>query len=611
MIHKIPQSWDYNDSLEMLFLFYQRADELLSENTPDSYALPLHNAVSLVCEMSEVLALLKKYGSVNNYYMQYIPPIIEEFIVLLEKDYILKRMLGRRLDSIKTGFIEAEKTSAHLETWINVFAQTCSVGKYREAYKAEICRLITSTTDKEKLLYCTANYFTYLMWIGYTREHLYISTKKYFNSNSIRISSSNQICAFLDSFTDTEKEFSFLVLMDVESLEYFDRISDNSLFGKNLHILDISKERKDLEKDFKAAELFRDLDKLNHNSGPHTKLAIVRYIDEALDPYISAIRFRDYTQFVQTYARYYKHFNSSKQVYKFLVETETKNHFVELKLPNKLYKRPYIDQDTIDSRIKNILSYSDKAYSAFWAITKAIDMHADTLDSRDTTTILKGFWTALETLFSNPVSDAGRENVIKSMIPIIQKTYLLKSLRNLYHLLKEAVSDKELLKLEISDFPSFVEYFSSFDENSAEMKKIYALLAQNPLLRTRLFSVRKKLKTGKKIDECLSTHRDKIEWQVKRIYRMRNISTHLGTRVTGVDVAVNHLHNYFDYMVNYMLCKLENGDYIQNTSSVVFEAKNDTRIHHELLKDNKPLSRDNYLEYLFGPDQNLIYYQFE
>ena len=111
--------------------------------------------------------------------------------------------------------------------------------------------------------------------------------------------------------------------------------------------------------------------------------------------------------------------------------------------------------------------------------------------------------------------------------------------------------------------------------------------------------------------QFLEKHRVRIEWQLRRIYRIRNIATHLGTDIDGIDIVVNHLHNYFDFVVNYMLCKSENGDAVINTSTAVFEAKNDNRIYIELLKGDESLSESNYLHYLFGPDTNLINYQFE
>ena len=174
-----------------------------------------------------------------------------------------------------------------------------------------------------------------------------------------------------------------------------------------------------------------------------------------------------------------------------------------------------------------------------------------------------------------------------------------------------AISESTMKGLGILDFNGFVQYFSAHTENSEEMKKIYENLSQNPLLRSRLFSLRKTLTDGKSIMLFLDSHKARIEWQIKRLYRMRNIATHLGVEVSGANIAVNHLHNYFDYAVNYMLCKEESGDYVISSAAVVFEAKNDNRIHAELLKENKPLSLDNYISYLFGPDENLINYQFE
>ena len=50
MIYRIPENWDYNESLELLYLFYQKADELLSETSPNTYSLPLHNSMTLLSE---------------------------------------------------------------------------------------------------------------------------------------------------------------------------------------------------------------------------------------------------------------------------------------------------------------------------------------------------------------------------------------------------------------------------------------------------------------------------------------------------------------------------------------------------------------------------------
>ena len=172
MIYRIPENWDYNESLELLYLFYQKADELLSETSPNTYSLPLHNSMTLLSEAEEIFNLLNEYEMVAEYYGKYIPPILEELLEQLEDDYILKRILDSRLFSIRTGLIEAQKNPTHLKEWLNVFKQACTASKYRKAYSAEISHLVKDTKDKNKLLYSTTCYFISLIHLGYSREYI-------------------------------------------------------------------------------------------------------------------------------------------------------------------------------------------------------------------------------------------------------------------------------------------------------------------------------------------------------------------------------------------------------------------------------------------------------
>lgn len=610
MIYRIPENWDYNESLELLYLFYQKADELLSETSPNTYSLPLHNSMTLLSEAEEIFNLLNEYEMVAEYYGKYIPPILEELLEQLEDDYILKRILDSRLFSIRTGLIEAQKNPTHLKEWLNVFKQACTASKYRKAYSAEISHLVKDTKDKNKLLYSTTCYFISLIHLGYSREYIYTSTKKFFSNKDKKINNINQIDEYFNLFSCHREEYSFLILMDIDSIEYMDSISDNLIVSRQIKRVDVAKEREELCKDYIAENLIKEFDKKVRETDPKRKMAIVRFQDRTYDPYCSAEKFCDYIRFIQTFPRYFKHLYFTKQVYK-IIYLASDGHYKEIKLPGKMNKRPFIEQDRIDLRIRNILNAKSMGFDAFNSITQAIVMHSEAFDARSTAMLLRTFWTALETLFLSRKSNSTRENVVNSLIPIIQKTYILKNLRAIYAQLCRAVERRYLLELGIAKFEAFVKFFSEHSENSPEMKEIYAYLSTNPLLRIRLYALRKDLRDGENISKFLDAHKIRVDWQIKRLYRMRNIATHLGVEISGTDIAANHLHNYFDYVVNYMLCKSENGDYVISTAAVVFEAKNDNQIYYERLKDNKPLSKDNYLVYLFGPDSNLIKYQFE
>jgi len=613
MINHPPENWEYNDSMEMLFLFYQCSDELLSEITPDSYALPLHNTLTLLREVEDVFFLLKEHGAIGEFYLKYIPPIIEEFLQQAEKDYLFKALLGARFSSILTGFKEAEKESSHLQDWLELVRTLFTTKEYLNVFREEIIKLVTTTKKKCKLLCCISNFYSTLRWIGYSREYLYRTTKQYFANQKITANDTKTIANFLNIFDGKPKQYDFLILLDVDSIEYIDSISEDNDKSMNIEKIDIEKERDELEKDPIAAKMLHEYESWSARlSKAHKKLAIVRYSDDDLDPFAVAYNFSKRVAFLQAFARYFKHFYFSKQIYVFLQKDDS-GRYLKIIPHSNLQKRPFVEQSIIDSRIRNIIYVKSMGPRAYHSIARAINMHAEAFDSRSTLTIFKTFWTALEALFSSENVAPTRDKIFKGVLQIIQKTYILKKMRALFVQLNDAVSLQERENLSIDSFDSFLCYFARYKADSSEMKKIYALLKDNPLLRTRLFTMRKDFNKGKDIKKILDDHSKKIEWQLKRLYRIRNIATHLGRELNGAEVALNHLHNYFDFIVNYMLCKAENDNYVASTSAVVFEAKNDNQIYDEFLKTKKDedLSGDNYLNLLFGPDKNLVKYQFE
>ena len=610
MIDKIPETWEYSDDLEMLYFFYQVTDELLSEITPDTYSLPSHNSLSLVYEIIETYSLLEKQNSIDGYYAKYIPPIIDELLVKIKEDHLLKKLLDKRLASIVSGLEESKKNNILLTKWLELFQQSCSAAEYRRLYKNEIINLVVGTKDKIKLLYCIKNFYISLTAAGYSREYLYVSAKRFFDNNSIKINSKNQIRDFLAPFTCALTKYEFLILMDMKSIEYLNNISDNINITKDIQKVDVDKERSLLCNDRVAESLVREYEIKKSRARDYQQIEIVRMSDKEFDPYRSMIKFRDYVHFLQTFKQYFVHHHRTKQVFAFLLKKQD-GGYVKLDIPNELKKRPFVSQELIDSRIKNILSMNSLGYDAFFSLARAMEMHADAFDSSNTSK-LRSFWTALETLFSVPGNNnITRDNVIHSTLAIVQKTYILKIMRALFAQVSATIPEDDLKNIGIFEFPSFVRYFSAHKEDSVEMKLIYGKLGNNPLLRSRIFAMRKKFGSGTAISKLLKEHNTKIEWQLQRLYRIRNISTHLGTEIAGTETAINHLHNYFDYVVNYMLCKSENGNFVPNIAALVFESKNDIKIHLELLKSEEPLSDNNYMHYLFGPDINLIKYQFE
>ena len=582
----------------------------MSETTPDTYALPLHNTMTLWGEMKEIFDLLVEHEGIEKYYSKYIPPIIDEFLDNLADDPILKRIVGKRLSTIKTGFEEAKQRHEVLQRWLDAMQQICTPGQYYRAYREEIIRLVTKTKDKLLLMQYVARFYVCLINAGYSREYLYISAKKYFDNRRIKISAPEVITAFLNQYNFNKEKYYFLILMDFDLIEYLGSIIKNDRLDLHIRRVNTKTELRDLEKDKACRELIAEYHQRLKDAKTHEKPALVRIEDIAIDPYSSVLDFVGFVNSLQAYTRYFKHYYYSKQVFKVLLQEET-GYYREIKISERFHKRPFVSQEVIDLRIKNILTRKSMGKQATISIQKAIAMHSEAFDTRSTASILRTLWTATETLFSNPVTTTTRENAMNSVLPIVQKTYVLKRLRTLYFQLNNAVQTSELQQLDIRNFQTFVLYFSKYKADSKEMKEVYSLLSDNLLLRSRLFTIRKEMDSAESVRKMLADHERKVEWQLRRIYRIRNIITHLGREVNGMQTAAIHLHNYFDYVVNYMLCKIENNDYIVSTAAVVFESQNDVRTHSEMLKNQRTLSENNYMEILFGPDPKLLEYKFE
>lgn len=610
MINKVPSNWQYDSSMEMMFLFYQTSEELLNKKTCDTYALPHHNSITLLVEIKNVNNLLLKYNMIDEHYNAYICPLIDEFLHELTSDKILKSFLGERVEKIRNGFEVAKKNPSELELWISLVMQSCTIREYIIAYKNRIIELVNNECDKDELIACIKKYFISLIEAGYTKNYIYENLMYFFNNEKFNICDDTYLKKFLSTFTFDRKEFEFFVLINMDDIEYIDSIDSNFKIMNHLKKVDYEAERETLCQDKDINKLFTIYDKTQKNP-KIKKLEIVRMKGVDIDPYNCICDLRDEIEFIQNIIYYFKHVYSYNKVIRILLKTKEGN-CKWIRIPEEIQRNNNIVTQTnvINRRIRNILMTKAMSRETAKVLFHVLDLHAESINSKSVSVFIKTFWTALERVFSDKDNKTIKEKVIVSVLSIIQKTYLLKVFCNLYNQLKSAVAHEHLVSIDIDSFDGFVAFFASHENSSTEMRKLSAMLGDNPLLRFRIFDLRKKLKDTKHINSFLEEHKKRIDWQLNRIYRVRNIITHLGIDIKNMESSAMDIHNYFDYIINYILCKTENEHYVRNIPSLVFEAKNDNEIYSKILKQKCDLDGNNYQKLLFGPDFRIIKYNF-
>lgn len=607
MINEIPKNWTYSPDLEMLFLFFQCSEECLNIESPDTYKIPMHTSISLCHEALTIYSKLKSINKLSEYYSKYIPCILDELIFSIHKDKILKNIFGSRLFRFISALEEAKNNPEKIKNWLSFILRTCDEEKYLDACQKEIIELVIQGKDKNMLIEYTNKYFSLLVSTRHSQKYVHGTVKRFFMGPS-KITQREQIKDLFSLLTPDLHTFELIVLINNYTIEYFSQINPELKKETEIVEFDIEQERKNLN-DSEAGRIFlKKYDTFMRKKYYADNVIAIKHIVKAPDLYSASENFQSFLKRLQAVIIYFTHRDMKKEIFDTIVKIDDK--YISIPKQKILEKRPIYKPDRIKQKIACLMGENSCSPRALNTLFRAFFLHAEAINSDSTKMMLRNFWIAMEALYSSP-GERSEDDVLHSTLHIIQNTYILKILRTIFFQIQSSCSEDQLRKISIQDFKSFVMFFAENDTESEEFKQLTGLLLKNPLLRFRIYCLRKTLSKCKDIKEMLNIHEKKIKWQLQRIYRARNMATHLSFELPYTKQAIGNLHNYFDYTINYFLCKIENNDYVESLSALVFEAKIDNQIHEEILKKEDLLNKDNFVDILFGPDRYLITYEFE
>lgn len=565
--------------------------------------------MSLCAEAKKTFFILKSQHSLDEYYSKYLPIIIREIIDSIHADKILKKKIGLRLESVISGLNESLKNQRALVRWLDQIFLSCSIEEYIEAHKIAIIECIINNKEKTELMRLAKNFWTSIISYGYSIRYVsqILRTFIYTNYSNFSVPS---LTSIFDKFDLVKKKIEILSIVDNQIWEYFCNLDIGVEQSIKISELDFEPLKEKLTKHEALSIFYKKYTRLiaqNNNN----KIKMVKFTSMNYDHYQSLQSLKSIFEQLNDILSYFKHETSHRHIFDCVyIDLET---IRPVKQPKSLGYRPYINQDIIDKRVLSLFTKKKISHSALNSLISSLSLHSDALSLQSESLMLRTFWSAAETLFATNNTTSEKENAIYSILHIERKTYTLKILRGNFFQLQQHIKEKSFWEDELSirNFSDYVEFFVKTEINGVNFKRLYSKLGTNPLLRSRTFQLKKKLSSPKSIFDLLEAHYNKIYMQLCRIYRARNLSTHAGIELPHNRQLLTNLHNYFDYVLNYMFCKMENGHQITSIQSIVLEAKNDNSIHNEFLKKQSDITLSNYKECLFGPDNNLILYEFE
>lgn len=608
MISTPPNNFKYTEETKNLFLFFQCLNEITFDFSPDSYKANSLNTHTLCIEAYNIYNYLLSDHN-EKYFNHYIPDILDEIIYNLKNDNVAKALMDKRLNRYMTILEESKKNSNVFETNIRNILHFFDGTKYYNAIVKKLKELVCGKKNEREIIRLTNDFVCELIHLGYSKQHIYNVTIDFFQKN--KIESTDVIDDYFSNYNFKSSEWKIITFVDGKLLRHYDTALKDIIYADGIAISNFSEADLSLliSKD-------RDFDWLNKNwhglKMCGNNVNMIKANVTSLDPFQAYKRLMGYLKSISNFIT--------------IFDNENKFSFNKIACLNYIYKKTIFVKRPMEKRVRQYgQDYAVRAAKVLKKMNrmsadmtslfmKMLSFHGDAvMQNVEHKYVLLMLWTALETLFVNNSENTNKAQLVKnSLVEIVQRTYIIKRIKYLQqdfirHL---SVTQRDLIsKYNIKNIDKFIELLFDND-TSPRILEVGKALEKNPLLRSRVYQfVNCYLKNSDTVYNMLNQHRQKIEWQVFRIYRTRNLIVHSGRVVPYLEQLVENLHNYLDFIINYIICKTENDEAISNINDIVCEVQIDNELHNSMLKNLKGMdSKDKINELLFGPSTNVVDY---
>ena len=588
-------SWEINDTTMPLLFLIQSMEEMLFPYGHDSYKVPALN-FHFICV--EILSCIEKieYEVVDKGNMK---PLFEELEAMFGMDDIAKKLYGHDFSSLfyaKNDKGEYNRDISQLrknpsdEISIKRIQRTISFllddmninDKYFNTLKNEISDVLhcgqISVSEQKRILSLSRLFLTEVINRGYSQEYVYSCIRERYYSDKNTISNIDEELDYIWNLFSFENK-KYRVILPVKRAEtkkyltHFQNVeireNDMKYFGNSCRwivVVDVEayEPQKAREEATALIELFAGLKQYSRHKSRvfYANQAIVQDLETGKD------------------------FILKKPVQLMSRRREKNEQLVFAQIGELILTFPVIGEKMIN----------------------VINLHTSALESTNVSNQLLNLWTIVEVLVEvDKRYSYNKITQISNTLTTVLNSSYIKSL-------------VEQLSLDLSHCVNeFADILDAIDTTGDEIIKLTALLVlpqyqenkelllgklnEYPLLVYRIKHYSDIFSNRRNLKEYLNTHRKRLEWQIIRIYRNRNMIVHDGTHFPYIDVIVQNLHYYIDTLIDCIIYYVDKGygslesiytymGHNEYQNCLLFEKKDD---------DNKDLAiMDDFIHVVLG-----------
>ncbi|MDD1776960.1 MAG: hypothetical protein LUQ65_02250 [Candidatus Helarchaeota archaeon] len=363
-----------------------------------------------------------------------------------------------------------------------------------------------------------------------------------------------------------------------------------------------------------APELpFRGADKVDSFLGKHDQLPLFLIVknNESLDENKARAMADERLFLIDSLSKYHFHRGELQRSNEALVYSDDNKRFGVYKKPSpSVMKRPDRAFEKLPNLIKDTIAVitSDKLErESFLRLIRAFWRHNTAIRSEAPENQLLEFWSAIEVLFPPAPEESDRIiQITGSMTCFETSEYAAKIGADLYKSIKNSqfVDALDILN-EVPEGGNVIEKclaLFSIQNNEPIWEKFYKLFENHPLLKNRIYYLSTKFSTADLVLKALSSHMERVSWQIQRIYRARNLIIHSGKTLPYVNILVENLHSYLDRVLDLLNEKIPHSSHSITIDQIALEVKLECESHFHILRKlgKEKCISDNYKLILFG-----------
>lgn len=539
MKFRTTKNWEEPNRKQGLLFFAQMIEELTYPLTMSTYKPSIMNTALLCIEANETIEEIEA----GNIKPANIDHVLDELCHNLESDPIALRIINVPRKILFSTLKERKKISAkEKQITVNLLLTQMNRSKYLETCEQVILEQLGGEPNYKLLRSATRTYVTTLVAGGTSQKHIHNTALDQFHYSTNRIADATS-CA----------------------REFFSKVRPNK--SKFTVIFKVDQIFRSVQKTFTPLKVTFWADQPEgidtsiipsfFKRNPAVTYAKIEDV-EARDKYQARDNAELMLKGCSTFLTLFHHREKPNWSNDSVVIEGGRAHLISHS-DNAMHHGDDLSPQVAAKRISSFFEKFSLNEKAFIKFIRSAQLHSLAVVSNSIENQLLNLWIAIESLIPQETKgddDAAIAHIAKSLVPILNYDYAEKlvnsSVRDMlnwnkhfFYGIVKGVGGKSFADrlLKILILPEHADRYKELEEKCAHFV----------LLKDRIIRLKFIFSSPENCAKTLDTHANRLEWQIRRIYRTRNIIVHSGITPAHTRAIIEHAHEYLDSIFNVLI----------------------------------------------------------